>query len=981
MNRWIYQTKISSMICLFLLIAGSNIITAETHIIRFGGDLGDNYVPANLTVTVGDTIEWQGAFNFHPLASTSVPDGAEEFQNSTGTVFSYVVTVAGDYEYICTVHDVIGMTGSFTAEETPEPQPERTFIAWMLGEKEAPENDSEGQGGGMFILNGTQDSLWYYIRVCDLTGPIAAAHFHVAPAGVPGPVVRPINFTDEYAEGVWTSSDENPLTPALVDSLLAGKIYVNVHTDMYPAGEIRGQITDDEEVELFADLTGDQEVPPVNTPANGDGHFVLSGDGKSLDYHVTYENLSSAFRGAHFHRAPRDSAGPIVRPIEFQGNTADGTWRNTDPDPLTPRLVAELLGCNIYVNVHSENYPAGEIRGQILKELPDEPEPMPERTFIAWMLGEKEAPENDSEGQGGGMFILNGTQDSLWYYIRVCDLTGPIAAAHFHVAPAGVPGPVVRPINFTDEYAEGVWTRSDENPLTPALVDSLLAGKIYVNVHTDMYPAGEIRGQITDDEEVELFADLTGDQEVPPVNTPANGDGHFVLSGDGKSLDYHVTYENLSSAFRGAHFHRAPRDSAGPIVRPIEFQGNTADGTWRNTDPDPLTPRLVAELLGCNIYVNVHSENYPAGEIRGQILKEAEDVDEFPYMTFWAVNDANDGRLFYYTLSEGHDFSNVEGNITGINRKDIEDLAIDSDGTIYLINNVGTSKLYMINPDQLDKDPNTPVEAELVGDTELPAGAQPGEIASLHFINGTLYGIGKETKKLYSISTSDGSVTEVSELDADEFRTDDLVMGADSTVYLLKTVLSGPSEIWRFDDFPDGDISMVTVVEGSGKLEALAAHPNGNLYAADLDNLYEINLAENTIGILDDHTVDIEGMEFNYKSENGKAAVPVRQFRVIGKLTDVNEPNVKPTTYKLDQNFPNPFNPATLIRYSIPEDVHVKVFVYNSLGEVVTTLVNETKQSGNYEITFNAAGLPSGVYIYRIEAGTYIRANKMILMK
>jgi CubicO group peptidase (beta-lactamase class C family) len=88
-----------------------------------------------------------------------------------------------------------------------------------------------------------------------------------------------------------------------------------------------------------------------------------------------------------------------------------------------------------------------------------------------------------------------------------------------------------------------------------------------------------------------------------------------------------------------------------------------------------------------------------------------------------------------------------------------------------------------------------------------------------------------------------------------------------------------------------------------------------------------------------------------------------------------------PKEYSLAQNFPNPFNPSTTIKYSIPELSKVKLILYNLLGESVTTLVNEEKPAGNYEIEFHAENLPSGVYFYQLKAGEFISTRKMILLK
>jgi hypothetical protein len=88
-----------------------------------------------------------------------------------------------------------------------------------------------------------------------------------------------------------------------------------------------------------------------------------------------------------------------------------------------------------------------------------------------------------------------------------------------------------------------------------------------------------------------------------------------------------------------------------------------------------------------------------------------------------------------------------------------------------------------------------------------------------------------------------------------------------------------------------------------------------------------------------------------------------------------------PLAFNLYQNYPNPFNPNTTIKYSIPELCKVRLTLFNLLGEEVTTLVNEEMSAGNYSAEFNAANLPSGVYFYRIQAGSFVETKKMLLIK
>lgn len=88
-----------------------------------------------------------------------------------------------------------------------------------------------------------------------------------------------------------------------------------------------------------------------------------------------------------------------------------------------------------------------------------------------------------------------------------------------------------------------------------------------------------------------------------------------------------------------------------------------------------------------------------------------------------------------------------------------------------------------------------------------------------------------------------------------------------------------------------------------------------------------------------------------------------------------------PEVYSLDQNYPNPFNPSTVINFSIPESGLVTLKIYNVLGQEVAELVNDVKPAGNYEVTFDASDLTSGMYIYTITAGNFTSTKKMMLLK
>jgi len=129
-----------------------------------------------------------------------------------------------------------------------------------------------------------------------------------------------------------------------------------------------------------------------------------------------------------------------------------------------------------------------------------------------------------------------------------------------------------------------------------------------------------------------------------------------------------------------------------------------------------------------------------------------------------------------------------------------------------------------------------------------------------------------------------------------------------------------------------------------------------------------------------------EPKEYSYTDENISGFIKYRLKQIdfngnfeYSKIIEVN--SLLNLSFELRQNYPNPFNPITNITYLLPSESHVKLTVFNSVGETVELLINETQSEGKYDIVWNAENYPSGVYFYKLETGTFVESKKMILMK
>jgi len=120
---------------------------------------------------------------------------------------------------------------------------------------------------------------------------------------------------------------------------------------------------------------------------------------------------------------------------------------------------------------------------------------------------------------------------------------------------------------------------------------------------------------------------------------------------------------------------------------------------------------------------------------------------------------------------------------------------------------------------------------------------------------------------------------------------------------------------------------------------------------------------------------------YDATSNHNDGTISGATWVISGVLPVEQTRNGTPQAFSLEQNYPNPFNPTTKISWQSPVGSHQTLKVYDVLGNEVATLVDEYKAAGRYEVEFDASGLASGIYFYRIQAGSFVETKKMILLK
>ncbi len=246
------------------------------------------------------------------------------------------------------------------------------FHNTLTGTQEVPPNPSPGKGTIVGWYNDATNTLSYTIVFGGLLAPAVAAHFH-APAlpGVIAPVIIPfVGFPTGVTSGSYSSS--NVLTDAQETQLLAGLFYSNIHTTAIPSGEIRAQIVLGNPATMYIInnvYSGSQEVPPNLSTATARiiGSYLPATN--TISYAVIFSGLTAPASAAHFHApAPPGVIAPVIIPFPGFPSATTGTYFNSNV--ITDVQETWLLSNLFYANIHNPLFPGGEIRAQIIPNIP-----------------------------------------------------------------------------------------------------------------------------------------------------------------------------------------------------------------------------------------------------------------------------------------------------------------------------------------------------------------------------------------------------------------------------------------------------------------------------------------------------------------------------------------------------------------------------------------------------------------------------------
>ena len=279
----------------------------------------------------------------------------------------------------------------------------------------------------------------------------------------------------------------------------------------------------------------------------------------------------------------------------------EGAWEQGDPDPGD---AANVSNPGVFSSVPPVQAPA--------------------EGFVAILHSQNLTNPVPSSGRGIAMFRLQPNGIDLDYILQVIDLDG-VTAAHIHEGAAGQNGGVAYPLEApVSGQSSGTIT------INPADAARLANGSVYVNVHTTANPGGEIRGQVTD-EAFTFKAELSGANQPTPINSPGVGLASVSINDDWSLISWTLTVSGLNS-ITASHFHVGGAGESGGVIIPISQAFAT-----ETSGEAALSEENLKLILAERSYINVHTTANPGGEIRGQVMYDA----EFP------VASAVDGWFIY----------------------------------------------------------------------------------------------------------------------------------------------------------------------------------------------------------------------------------------------------------------------------------------------------------------------------------------------
>lgn len=760
------------------------------------------------------------------------------------------------------------------------------------------------------------------------------AHIHMGMVGMNGPVIWPLTISldaDSTSGRFLAMNNTFTLDNDQLATLNAGNYYVNIHTANNLGGELRGQ--------LLPVPNSAPEASTIASPADG-AALTIEGDGATpfVPAWSAASDPESNTVGYIWQLAADDAFTTMVFQVSTKDTTSFGTDFATVDQLLAGAGVVRGQTVTLWHRAVSTdgslwtNGPGASVvltRGVV------------NATWGATLSGINAVPPNGSTGTGRIEAILEdnalAVQGSFVGLSSPLLPIGDIGPAHLHIAPVGEAGGVAFPLTVTTddnlsgtfEAANNTFTLSDEQRT------AFLAGQFYVNIHTENWPAGELRGQI-----LQLPNAAPG---VTDILAPADG-AEATVEGTGDT-PFNIAWTSV----------------ADPDTNAVGY-------VWQLAADAEFTATVIAlPTAGDTTLV------LDFATIDG--LLEAAGLDVGDSITLWHRAIATDGSL--WTVGNGASVTLTRGFVDTAflqfihNVPDGPTVALWIDGEI-----VGTLAYPEATP--LMEVPSGTIDVAIANPADSTIFAQSQ--IDFEFL-GTYAALATGLVSAGNLEILDGEIQTAAE-NADEV--DFLVIHGVAD--------APPVDINVLDDGPNHQVvgSLVddlAYTDAEGYFSVAAAPVN--LQVTTGDGTTELDVFRPDLSGLEGQSLIViaQGTLAADTTPFEVAAYDLNGNRFVSGVVTSTDPGVElPTEFALDGNYPNPFNPSTTISFDLPNPAEVSVEIYSVLGQRVLTVPAAAFQAGhNRTVRVDGSALASGVYLYRLvaisAADTKVLSGKMTLVK
>lgn len=824
-------------------------------------------------------------------------------------------------------------------------------------------------------MNNSMDTLRFNVLLHGLTSNVLFAHIHNAEPTANGGVVKDLTVNGNMISGMWTKTDASqPLTANMISELLKGHLYYVVHTDSNPGGEIRGQIYRTAREGLIGEFDGKQAM--TLSRAMGTIIVTYDRDRTNLHYMAAFDGLTSPVTAAHFHKAVKGQNGGVFYDPGMPTNNGYYNYWSAAQGFNNARSLPLRRGDSIYFNVHTSNFPNGEIRAQLMRNYrismeSQTPPPPPAQdylsdriTFSARLIPFTGVTTN---GNGVAAFMLNSSRDTIYFTISTAKLSSNIVGFHIHNARTG--GNVI--VDFEGKVL-GNTVRSfiTGTDLTTMLPD-FIAGQLYVAVHTQNNPAAEIFGFIKQEADWGYAASLDGAQATTSSTAKGHAAINFSLKGDMAMV--RVVTSGLSGKINTAHLHYGKTGQNGGVALGLDntiapdslsMVGQVSISNW--TD-------LMTALMADSIYLNIHTGAFPNGEIRGQLMT-SKNLRFDAWLNQQAILDAGGVPT---AMSMAYGVSTLSLNATMDTLKyDVLFTGLTSNAVAAHFHNADANgngavvKELNINGNMISgmwtkTDAMEPLTNALI--SELLKG-------NLYLVVHTANNAGGEIRGQVYRTAREGLIGEINGAQAG------ITTGAMGTV--IATYDRNRTNLHYMIAF-DGLSSAVSAahfhkaVKGqSGGVEYDLGMPvnNGfyNYWTTGFNDMRSIPFRTNDSIYVNIHTAN---------NPNGEIRGQLmRNYRISSATMDTSTVGVQEVIVNAAQviGFPNPAKDIITYQLESREAVKVKVILFDIKGKKVTE-VSQMISSGTNKVSIDISHLNSGLYFSHIEAdGLIVSKTKLI---